>query len=214
MNKLAQRVFVIVAFIAVIGLLAYESKPHFDRGLIQLKRNNNSAQRSWNLFYGQRFVFYDGSFRYKRDFQQIEKMIAPGHTVLTDVASSYYAATYLPTYVRNIHRHHGRWQSPLWNKMLDQRVHCNLHLESFFLKFQEFLDADTVLSESENQPRLRYVLVNKDNNNKNVRLDCLSNRRALFMQNVVRIFELKYEGEYLNLYEVNDDLSASATKSH
>jgi hypothetical protein len=214
MNVILRRLLAIFALFSIVALLAYESMPHFNRGLIQLKRDNNSAQRNWNLFYGQRFVFYDGPFRYNRDLEQIRHIISPGHTLLSDLATSYYAAAYLPLYARNVHKHQGRKQSLLWQKMLDQGLACNLHQEGAFSQFKAFISADRALSEAANQPALKYVLVNKDENNKNVRLDCLWNRRALFIENIARLSELIYQGEYLDLYQINSASSASAPKGH
>ncbi|MGK0439977.1 MAG: hypothetical protein ACJATK_002941, partial [Paracoccaceae bacterium] len=60
MSIIQKRLLVFFALASVLALLAYDASPHFDKGLIQLKRQNNSAQRHWSLFYGQRFVFYEG----------------------------------------------------------------------------------------------------------------------------------------------------------
>ena len=212
MNLFLKRLLTSLALIGVLSLVFYDSKSHFSESLIQLKRQNNSAQKNWNIFYGQRFVYYDGSFRYRHDLDQIRGLIEPGQVVLSDLATSYYAATYLPVFVRNVQRHQGRWQSPLWQKMLDSNVACNLHQEDSFLAFQAFVAENKKFSDTENQPKFNYVLVNKDVNNKNVRLDCLSNRRAIFMQNIVRLSSLKYSGEFINLYEIEHTLPTPASK--
>ena len=214
MIRVANHIVANIVLCLVVVLLIYDSASHFNREIIQLKRNNNSAQNNWNLFYGQRFVFYDSSFRYTDDFRNIEKQVEPGYTVLSDLATSYYAAVYLPLYARNVNSHQGRRQSPLWARMLDERMYCNLHTEESFNKFKHFIRSDIRLSHRRNEPSLRYVLVNKDNNNKNVRLDCLTNRRELFMTNITRLTELKYEGQYINLYEIRNYLPSATLESH
>ena len=98
--------------------------------------------------------------------------------------------------------------------MLNERMYCDLHIEESFNKFKRFIQSDIRLSLHRSEPSLRYVLVNKDNNNKNVRLDCLTNRRELFMRNITRLAELKYEGQYINLYEIRNHLSSAALESH
>ena len=52
-------------------------------------------------------------------------------------------------------------------------------------------------------PELRYILVNKDVKNLNLRLDCLWTARKRLIKYVGGLAELKYEGEYLNLYQIN-----------
>jgi len=37
----------------VLSLIVYDSKFHFDKERILIKRKHNSGQRHWNLFYGQ-----------------------------------------------------------------------------------------------------------------------------------------------------------------
>lgn len=207
-----KHLFKALIFVAVLALLLYDSRSHFSEKNVQLKRQNSSAQRNWNIFYGQRFVYYDGVFRYQRDLDQISNLIEPGQVAFSDLATSYYAAASLPVFVRNVQRHHGRWQSPAWLKMLDNNVACNLHIEDSFVAFKEFLAEDRKASETENQPKFRYVLVNKDVNNKNVRLDCLSNRREMFMQNITRLATLKYSGDFINLYEIENASSTPASK--
>jgi hypothetical protein len=204
MSIIQKRLLVFFALASVLVLLAYDASPHFDKGLIQLKRQNNSAQRHWSLFYGQRFVFYEGPFRYQDDINQIRDLIEPGHIVLSDLATSYYAAASLPLYVRNVHRHQGRTQSSSWRKLLDQRTACNLHQQDVFVAFKAFIDVEQRNSVSHGQPQFKYVLVNKDSNNKNLRLDCLWHRRALLMKHIAPVSKLKYEGEFLNLYEISN----------
>lgn len=203
MSILQKQLLVFIALVAVLFLLVYDAKPHFDKELVQVKRENNSAQRNWSLFYGQRFVFYESAFRYQDDINRIRELIEPGQIVLSDLATSYYAAASLPVYVRNVHRHHGRTHSSNWLKLLDRRTACNLHQPDAFLAFKKFIVDAQRNSASRGQPQFKYVLVNKDSNNKNLRLDCLWHRRALLMKNIARVSKLKYEGEFLSLYEIN-----------
>lgn len=196
--------------IAVLVLLFQDSKSHFSEAVIQIKRQNNSSQRNWNLFYGQRFVYYDGSFRYQRDIDQIKNLITPGQLVLSDLATSYYAAATLPVFVRNVQRHQGRWQSPRWKKMLDNGIACNLHQEDSFSAFKSFITEDRRYSDIKEQPKLNYILVNKDVNNKNARSSCFSSRRKILIKHIADLSTLKYRGEFIDLYEIKESLTATS----
>jgi hypothetical protein len=198
----------------VLALLAHESRHHFDPRLIQLKRQDNSAQANWNLFYGQRFVYYDSSFRYQADMDQIIELIRPGRVLLSDLATSYYAAASLPVYVKNVQRHHGRWQSLQWRNLFEDELACNLHDEEISLAFKEFVYADRSFSETKGLPKFEYLLLNKDQHNKNVRLDCIWNSRAAFAASLEKFSTLIYEGEYLSLYKVNESLSTAPSQGN
>jgi len=200
LKKLLMGLFVVAA----AALLAFDSRQHFSRDLIYLKRQHNSAQRNWNLFYGQNFVYFDSSFRYQRDLGQIKKLVKPGQIVFSDLATSYYVAGNLPAYVRNVHRHHGRKKDVRWRAMFDANVACNLDQEGSFSAFKEFVEAVRDKSAIKVQPKLNYVIVNKDLSNKNVRSECLSNRRETFERYIEKISSLKYQGEFLDLYKLDD----------
>jgi len=96
------------ALLSLIALVAYDSKQHFDANLISLKREHRSAQRDWNIFYGQNYVFYDSAMRYEQDLSAINDIIQSGAVALSDLASSYYLSTYLPMYVKRVHKHKSR----------------------------------------------------------------------------------------------------------
>ena len=200
------------ALLAVLVFLAYESRHHFNQELIQAKRQHNSSQKNWNVFYGQRFVYYDGIFRYQADLDQIQKLIKPGHIVLSDLASSYYVAASLPLYVKNVHRHHGRSHSVDWKPLLDQGLACNLHKDETLKEFKDFVYKGRAIAFDKGQPVFEYILINRDLNNRNVRQDCLWSRRELFIKNIVQVSALIYEGDYFDLYQVIDPLSTTSSK--
>lgn len=210
MRRSAQFCLVWLALISVLMLLVYESRNHFSSELIKQKRQHNSAQRNWNVFYGQHFGYYGGIFRYQRDLKRIKKLIEPGHIVLSDLATSYYAAASLPIYARNVHRHQGRSQALSWKALLDEKHACKLYKEGSYLAFKQFISEERVSSAADELPKFKYVLVNKDLYNKNVRLDCLWNGRAAFMDAIVKVSSLVFEGEFLKLYKISEPLSTAS----
>ena len=49
----------------------------------------------------------------------------------------------------------------------------------------------------------RYILVNKDQVNRNLKLDCLSQTRRAMINNVEQFATQVYDGEFLRLYKIN-----------
>jgi hypothetical protein len=197
-----RRVFATLGLIGAFSIIVYDSSPHFDESLIQLKRDHRSAQRNWNIFYGQRFVYYDSDFRLQTDLAEIAKFIEPDSLALADLATSYYAASELPVYVRNVHQHHGRAKSNRWAQMLNSRSACYLGSPEQFSQFQDFIAEQRAILKKEQRLPFRYVLINKDARNLNLRYDCLWNGRDGLLANIERLAELRFEGEYLNIYEL------------
>jgi hypothetical protein len=197
-----RRVFAILGLVGAFSIIVYDSSPHFDESLIQLKRDHRSAQRNWNIFYGQRFVYYDSDFRIQQDLTRISTIIKPGSIALADLATSYYASSALPIYVRNVHQHQGRHTSSSWTDMLHRRSACYLASPEKFSEFQNFIAEQQGILKKEGGLPFRYVLINKDTSNLNLRYDCLWNGRDGLLANIERLAELRFEGEHLNLYEL------------
>ena len=193
-----KRFLAILGLLIALGVIVFDSAYHFDEKRILLKRKNNSGQTNWSMFYGQRFVYYDGALRYNEDFAELSKLIEPGYVILSDKATSYYAAANLPAYVLNIQRHHGLWRSPLWNKAIRSGMHCTLNSDRSNTEFRLLLESEKIKLDIE--PTLRYILVNHDSNNKNVRSDCFSIRRNLQEGAIKKLFDTVYVGKYLTLY--------------
>ena len=180
-----------VALVALISIVVYDSSFHFGANIINLKRNNYSAQRNWNINYGQRFVFDDSSMRYHADLTRIGGLIEPGSTLISDIATSYYAAAELAVYVPNVQPHHGRRSDRFWDTFLRQRLLCYLGEKTVDDRLRSFL--------RERRNKL-YIIVNKDRTNSNRKLDCLASRSNLLVSQLPRFSEPLWQGEYLNLY--------------
>lgn len=195
------RAKVLLCFLA--ALVVYDSRNHFDRHLIDLKRQHHSDQRTWSLFMGQSVVFNNSPLRYEDDFKAIARMIKPGTVALSDLATSYYMASYLPIYSRNVHRHHGVNKSRAWSSILDSRRACYIDVDENLAAFQAFRILERKESKMSSVPHLEYVLINKDVSNDRLREDCLWGSRHQVMEGLNKIAKKIFNGKYLVLYELH-----------
>lgn len=199
-----------IALLFVVSLLVYDSKFHFSEQVVLIKREHNSGQRHWNLFYDQSFVFRDSSMRYQDDLEKIAEIIEPSSVVLADLATSYYVASSSGAYVRNVHQHQGRGKSGRFAKAINSGTFCYLNIDGPFNEFMSLIDIES--RRSREAPRLRYVVINSDASNKNVRSDCMFHRRQ-YIQEAVQPFSKKvFSGEYLTVYEIDYDLATTTAK--
>ena len=198
----------------LVGVVIYDARTHFDADLIHLKRQHKSAQRNWNLFYDQRYVYADSGFRYESDFDAIGKLIEPGRAILSDISTSYYSSTYLPAYVKNIHRHHGKYDVNGISALLKNRQVCYLQDPKNVTATKEFFKKHNALMNKRGLPEIRYIIVNNDVKNLNLRQDCLWTARERLIKFVGNLADLKFKGEYLRLYKLNDDLTPTPSESN
>ncbi|RBP51501.1 hypothetical protein [Arenicella xantha] len=187
----------------LLGIVGYDAKLHFSQDLVDAKKSVRSAQRHWSLFYHQSNVYIDSSIRYQNDFVRLKTIVEPGSMVMTDLATSYYVAAQLPVYVPNIHRHHRRNDLPSWRRFLDNEHACYLNQEAHLEALSRFIKAKSLAS-NERVARWRYIIVNKDQENRNLRLDCLSQTRRAMINNILEFADIEYDGEYLRLYKLTD----------
>ena len=187
---------------ALTLLVMFDSRSHFDADLVQRKIENQSAQRNWSLFFSREHVYYNSSIRYQQDFAEIASLITPNHSVLSDLATSYYAAAALPVYAVNIHSHQGRLQRRAWHQILSSRGACRLPETAEFRDFEQFITAQEGFS---GRPHLqvRYVLLNKDERNRAVAGDCLARNHQQVAMNLDSIATRIYSGQFLDLYELD-----------
>ena len=189
-------------FLGLLGVIFYDSMYHFDVDLIHLKRQHQSSQKNWNLFYDQRYVFNDSAFRYEADFQNIANLIQSQSVILSDISSSYYAATYLPAYMKNIHRHHGRRKTDGVSTLLDSRKMCYLQDPENVEDVKNFIKGHNELMNKRGLPELLYIIVNRDDKNLNLRQDCLWTARERLIKHLDSLADSIFQGNYLNLYKI------------
>ncbi len=203
MPAMMKRICVCFVLLLLITVMVRDSLFHFNTDIIDLKRKHLSAQRHWNIGYTPSYVYYNSPIRYQSDLLSIKKIIEPGYALLSDRATSYYAAATLPVYVRNIHRHHGL---EVFNGLVTFLQKGNLcYMEDPFHKKAalKYLQQDARLSKKNDWPALRYVLLNKDKKNSMLRQDCIAVKSKHLESSLLRISQLLYEGDYLNLYQLD-----------
>jgi hypothetical protein len=166
------------------------------------KQSVQSSQRNWSAYYGQNHVYDSSSFKYENDFLKISKIVKPGTVLFSDLATSYYAAGYLPVYVKNTHRHQGRNRHREWKKFLDDRRYCYLGHEDALRSVRKFVKQQKRQANSMKQPELKYILVNRDSSNQNLRNDCFSMRHKSISKKLPQLSKVVYQGQYLDLYEL------------
>ncbi|MDG1905450.1 MAG: hypothetical protein P8I38_07475 [Arenicella sp.] len=183
-----------IGFIVTVVALSSQSSFHFSPELVTFKRNAGSAQRHWNLNYGQNYVFYDSSFRYTSDLTEIAKRVPNKSVVLADLATSYYVSAYAKASVVNVHRHHGVAQLGGWRKFNQMGGLCG----AIGLEGQASLR--NILADAVRKERVFYIF-NKDRINRNVRSTCEGNRAHIVKPFLTEYAKSLYDGGYLVLYE-------------
>lgn len=190
----------VILMVCVLGLIAFDAKPHFSAELIQAKRNNQSPQRNWNVFYDQRYVWADSSLRYASDMAQIAQQVEPESVIFSDRATSYYLAAQLPVYVRNVQRHQGASDYGAWYRIIRAKHFCYLDQAASKQQVRRFLQTLASGADVARQQRLDYIVINKDPSNRTIRYSCMWNRRQAILDNIEDFAQLEFSGEYLNLY--------------
>ncbi len=185
------------------GVIVYDSGYHFSRELVQKKWARRSPQGNWNIWYNSTYVDHNSPFRYQTDLVEMEKRIEPGYSVWSDLVTSYYLAAMLPVYVGNIHRHHG--SRLLWGvkEMQDKQSICYLEDTLHSQNVSRFFREGALMSQKNAWPEFRYIVLNKDKANYLLRQECMSVLSRHLELNLLDISQLLYEGQYLNLYELN-----------
>jgi len=200
------KIVAMLSIFAIAALVIYDARFHFDADLIHVKRQNKSAQKNWNIFFGQSYVYADSAFRYEADFAEIEKLLEPFTSVFADISSSYFASTYLPVYIKNIHRHHGRDHFTGISALLNSRQMCYLQDPKNIDASKQFFKTFNASMRAQGLSPIRYFIINRDDKNLNLRQDCLWTARERLIKFVGTMADLKFEGEHLNFYEIKKDL--------
>ena len=174
--------------------LLMEARFHFSEKTVQVKRENRSPQRHWNLYYDQRFVYYDAGLRYVLDFAKIAPLVQSDAIIISDLPTSYYASARIPGSVINVHRHHQNKRHPGWRELLDRRFLCDATDAERAQEIEKLIN-----TLSKNKPIL--YLYNRDDQNRNLRFGCEYNRRHIVLPTLKKSAQLVFTGQYLDLYQ-------------
>ncbi len=194
----------ILCLLLMLLLVLYDSRQHFDAELVELKKKAHSAQKNWNIFYGQKHVYLGGGMRHHDDFKRLKSLLQPGSGMISDVATSYYLASSLPLYFKNVHRHHGRYKSPEWETLISHRVLCYLDAPENLVKFNKVMIEEELRAKKRGLPPVRYIAVNRTHYNDNFKRGCLSQRRRGLLSVIDQVGHSVYEGETISVYRLVD----------
>ncbi len=182
------------------ALIIIDSKPHFDRELVELKKKHHSAQRNWNVYFGQHNVYQSGGIKHENDFNALSKVLSPGSAVFTDLATSYYMRASLPVFVKNVHLHHGRYKTGRWHDFIGKGIGCYMDVQENLNKFKSLLQSDE--NTNSIHPKVRYIAINKTQGNINFSRDCLSQRRGPMISIIDQLGKVIYDGKTVVVYEL------------
>lgn len=193
------------SFLGLIGLvilIGFDSRQHFGSELVQLKKKHHSAQRNWNIFFGQENVYLNGALDQINEIEGLEFLSTERVAILSDLATSYYLASSLPIYVKNVHKHHGRYKSPRWDKLIESRSVCYINHVKHFDKFKAVLKEEASALSVKASPVVEYLVLN-NHANLNLRRDCFSKRTKILGSTLSRLAEKVYEGETLTVFRLS-----------
>ena len=193
-----------LTLLTLLALVAYDARTHFDPSLIELKRQHDSPQRNWSLFYSQNNVYKNSSIRYANDLAAIVELIENDSIVLSDRASSYYLTAETRAFVKNVNNHHGgNWEGK-WSSLIGKQNACFPDQPKRREQFIEFVQKQRTYAKSQGRPQFNYILVNRDKTNRNLRKDCLAARHGTLNEQYSSILPTVFNGEYLTLYSLNE----------
>jgi len=184
----------------VLSLIIFDSKRFFSKELVILKLRHQSGQHDWNIHFPQSIVYQNSPFRYQSDFRGLKEVVELGSIVISDLATSYYAAATLPVYIRNSQPHQGRRNFKAWASLFDKLDFCYLDNPQRMEKAVGVIRQEVI----HNPERPVYFLLNKDGLNKNNHLDCMANRSEYIELEILKFTKKVYVGEHLDLFQVNN----------
>lgn len=141
--------------------------------------------------------FQNASLAYGDDFAEIAKIVEPYSLFLADVATSYYVVAALPLYAANTHAHHGR-RYARYRAIL--RGLCGENDDLPRGEVGLALQKLEALNAASGRLVLRYMFVNKDRVNKNVRGHCITRQHDVIAGLLEPMAEKIYAGQYLDVY--------------
>jgi hypothetical protein len=207
MNRSAiRKLMLFITMASLLVLIVFDSIVHFDSERVQRKKHSKSDQRHWSLFYSQRNVYLNSSLRYSQELIEISKLLEAKTVVLTDFASGYYIAAESAAFVKGIHAHHGGSRQPEWHRFLRRQDACFPDKPDRKDRFITFVRNQNTLAKQSGHPPLKYIMVNSDKRNRNLRRDCLAARSGTLNKEYSMFLELLYRGDHLSLYSLDNIL--------
>lgn len=146
------------------------------------------------------------SIRYYPDFRNIQGIVVGKSLFLADVATSYYVAAALPLYAANTHGHHGR-DYDMYREIL--RALCGESNKNSIDDAEKLLRGQREQSIKAGRLPVRYIFVNKDTVNKNVKGHCMTRNHNEIERQLERFFKQIYTGQYIDVFEITDSVNST-----
>ncbi len=152
--------------------------------------------------------YQNSSLRYYDDFDKLANILPADSLVLADRVTGYYLTAALPVFSANPSPHHriATMRAELTN-VSDEFVEALCGREEGLggQTPREYLERKRRYHRKYGWPELRYVVVNKDDVNRNVRLHCLSRHGDVVARQIAGFSRKIFEGEFLDVYEIDLD---------
>ncbi len=153
----------------------------------------------WRLTRNSTDNFLHSSIPYIQDLRKIRNKISAEQFFLSDLATSYYVTATLPLYATNVHPHHFTMYK-YYRDVLDAL--CSQNPEEEGSTAFDLLIEKAQASLAQDRLPVRYIFVNKDQYNKNVKVNCLTKNFEAVEQKL-RVFSRNvYTGEYIDVFEI------------
>ncbi len=196
--------------VIILALLIFILLPDVSYKLSFIDHKPNSNKYTpiyhWRLSNSMDQTLTQSGHLYKEDMKEIERLVNPSDSFISDEATSYYALSFLPLYPTTAKPHHGGsgkdYSSPFVSYEFLKYL-CGPDELYNDTDIVEFIGKKSALHKQRNWPDLKYVLLNKDTQNRFVRWQCLTANNPNTVRKVQAIGKLIYQGEYIDLYEID-----------
>ena len=139
------------------------------------------------------------------DIIEIEKMISPGSSFISDPVSSYYLLSFLPIYTAVGKPHHGgstdEFKYPFVNAAFLKHL-CEPNGLYNGRSTENYFREKNQLHQAKKWPSIRYIILNKDRKNKAMHRQCLTPYNNAAIKHIETFSNKIYEGSYLDVYEI------------
>ena len=178
--------------------LGYYKKPVFSK--------NNIPPYHWRINYPLESNYLKSSLPYLDDIQKIKKITEPGSVFYSDVATSYYLAVSSSLYAANPKNNHrksiNRAHATAPQSLLYNLCHGGKY-DGKYDSLKSYFKEKNSENIKNGFSQIKYLIYNKDETNKNL-MNCSKEQYSDLSAKLGAEFEILFNGEYLDLYQIVD----------
>ncbi len=153
---------------------------------------------NWSIGKASNAILSQSGIRYQSDVDKLQNLLTPGVMFLSDRATNYYLSAMLPLYGANPHPHNRPNISPY----ITQQTLAQICSNDFRLKGWYAMVDKSSYNIKRNWPEIKYLIINRDIENNNVRNSCLTTH-VNEIENDSRLnLHLVFSGIYLDVFLV------------